>query len=185
MKNKNSISIRTIISGLLLALISPFFTSCGLRPGSHGEISLVVNGVEFTSVQEIANRKLRVHFPLGTSSQEKALLIDGLVRQLNAFERDWGSETVPTSVFLFKKTHIPCGNRKGKFIGCHYHLTGHIHIIMDRFFAASVLYHELVHRNIKGYDPDHADPRWNSFWTPMQNQIWQQIVADHRVILGI
>jgi len=175
---------------LLVILILMCFFGCGPSTGDHHEQSpstplspVTVNGTEFDSTTVVAG-KLTLFFPTGTTSPHKAFLIDAVNRQLDAFERDWGSPTTPTSIFLFNEDHIPCGNLVGTFGGCYFTANNDIHVTMGIFFAAWGVYHELVHLNIPGHNLNHEDPRWGSFWGPMQIQIWQEIVADHRIILG-
>jgi hypothetical protein len=97
-----------MIKNALLTIMLTFY-GCGSSTGNGPftlQLPLTVNNVEFNSTEKVAG-KLTLFFPTGTTSQQKTFLIDAVTRQLGAFERDWGSSTIPASIFLFNKDSIP------------------------------------------------------------------------------
>lgn len=163
-----------------IVILTFFLFGCSVPKSPYkSEPTLVErDGVSFTSVANI-DSKLWVHFPENTSVFKKNLLLDACKKQLVAFEEDWGKSTRPCSVFLFDSPEVACPSNKGKFAGCHYGPSGPIHVIMDKYCAASVLYHELIHHNLVERDNKHSSPKWKEKWNDAQASIWKSIVRSH------
>jgi hypothetical protein len=145
--------------------------------GNNVTIPKTINGTKFDSVIYLNDRVL-LFLSSKLNNNQRRMVIDGAIRQISAFEADWGAKTRKVVIYCFDTKLVPCGSRKGKFIGCHYGPSGPIHLAQDKWFTAGPLYHELVHHNLIG-GVEHSDPRWETKWYPAQKKIRYEIAMKH------
>ncbi len=147
---------------MFLSLICLLFVSCGPKRSSANWITSQVG-------------PLTMKYPLDTTVEEQKLLEEAAQIQLTQFTTDWGSESRPVTVYFFRGDTVKCG-LAGDAIGCHFGRNGPIDVIMGDYYEIPALYHELIHHNIEGNDHQHEDPRWETFWEPMQYNLLVRIV---------
>ena len=142
-------------------------------------IPVVVNGTTFDSM--VFLKGFIFFFPRHASKTEKTLCLMGAMEQLRVFEEHIERKSQRCSVYLFPTKSVPCGERRGRFIGCCHRPGGPIYIIMGRHYSASVFYHELAHLNDN--QPEHDNPMWENFWIPEQKKLRERIEEEHYELL--
>ena len=169
---------------LALALCLVFMLGCSSYKGPDDYIvPIEINKTTFTSMAYL-NSEIVVYLNDELTPKQKEVVIDSLKYQLKEFEADWGAPSKKVTVFMFNTKLIPCGNRKGDFVGCHYGPTGPIHLAQTKYYSGGPFYHELVHRNISGNDHEHKDPRWRYIWQPARYRIVEELEARNKVLLN-
>ena len=137
------------------------------------------DNIKLKGVPHRLNDNIVLYLPAGSSDQEVALLMEAAKVHTDRFEQDWGKPVRPLNIDVFKIDVLTkCGETNGTFSGCHYSPSGPVHVITGTLYEIPALYHEYVHHMISGNDSNHTDPRWQSFWDPINGSIVAGLRAE-------
>jgi hypothetical protein len=167
-----------------LTLLMLLFIGCASAPCDSEKINVHEVVGKIANVTVLATRD--------TNKKEVALILEAAKEHINAFQSDFKEAIRPTTVFVFRGPTVSCDqDSTRRFAGCYRTRTNKILVILGAKYELPALYHEFVHRTLRGHDVYHESPKWRATWTPRCNEIARKLrrrrrnLDTHRVYWGI